>query len=71
MQTQQTDVKPLSPRQREVLRASVNGATAKQVSEMLNISARTVDLHIQAAMAKLNCTTKAHAVLRASRLGLI
>lgn len=64
-------IKPLSPRQKEVLRASVNGATAKQVSEMLNITPRTVDLHIQGAMAKLDCTTKAHAVLRASRLGLI
>lgn len=71
MQTEPTNVKPLSARQKEVLRASVNGATAKQVAEMLNITPRTVDLHIQAAMAKLDCTTKAHAVLRASRLGLI
>lgn len=63
--------KPLSPRQKQVLKYSVNGATAKQVSDLLGITPRTVDLHIQEAMAKLNCTTKAHAVLRASRLGLI
>lgn len=63
--------KPLSPREHQVLKASAQGATAKQVSSIVGISERTVTAHIQSCMAKLDCATKTQAVIRALRLGLI
>lgn len=65
------DFKPLTPREELVLRTSSSGATAKQVAESLGITTRTVDFHIQSAMAKLQCSTKSHAIVRAIRLGII
>ncbi|TXG96601.1 MAG: response regulator transcription factor [Nevskiaceae bacterium] len=65
------EFKPLTPREQEVLRASSSGATAKVVGERLGITRRTVDAYIQSSMAKLRCSTKAHVIVRAMRLGLI
>ncbi len=61
----------LTPRELEVLRWTMDGKTAWEVATLLGITERTVILHLQNAMKKLNCNSKHQAVLRALRLGLI
>jgi DNA-binding CsgD family transcriptional regulator len=63
--------KPLSAREMEVLRLTMDGKTAWDVSRILAISERTVVMHLQNAMKKLDCVNKHHAALTAYRLGLI
>lgn len=65
------DFKPLTPRERQVLHLSTSGATAQDVADSLGITKRTVNAHVEACMAKLQCSTKSHAIVRAVRLGLI
>lgn len=65
------EIKPLTPRELQVLRASSQGATAKHVSELIGISERTVHAHVAQLLVKLQCATKAQAILRATRIGLI
>lgn len=49
----------LSPRQREVLQLIAEGRTAKEISSILNISARTVEFHRGAVMDELGLRTTA------------
>ncbi|TXH00087.1 MAG: response regulator transcription factor, partial [Nevskiaceae bacterium] len=63
--------KPLTARELETLRLSTNGSTAREVAERMGITKRTVDAYVQSSMAKLQCATKAHVIVRAMRLGLI
>jgi DNA-binding CsgD family transcriptional regulator len=61
----------LTPRELEALRWTMDGRTARDVGEALNISERTAVFHLQNAIRKLGCSTKHHAVLKAMRLGLL
>jgi DNA-binding CsgD family transcriptional regulator len=61
----------ITPRELEVLRWTMDGNTARQVGELLNITERTAIQHLQNAMRKLDCNSKHQAVLKALRLGLI
>lgn len=61
----------LTPRQREVLRAVAAGQTDKEVAKGLNLSPRTVEMHVSAAMKALGSSTRAEAVHRAGALGLL
>jgi DNA-binding CsgD family transcriptional regulator len=61
----------LRPRELEVLRWTMDGKTAREIGELLAITERTVVLHLQGAMQKLECNSKHQAVLKALRLGLI
>ena len=61
----------LRPRELEVLRWTMDGKTAWEVGGILSITERTVVLHLQSAMHKLDCKSKHQAVLKALRLGLI
>jgi DNA-binding CsgD family transcriptional regulator len=61
----------LTPRELEVLRWTMDGKTAWEAAAVLSISERTVILHLQNAMHKLQCSSKHQAVLKALRLGLI
>lgn len=61
----------LRPRELEVLRWTMDGKTAWEVAVVLGITERTVVLHLQSAMQKLDCNSKHQAVLKALRLGLI
>ena len=61
----------LTNREVECLSRTMDGKTAWEVGNLLGISERTVVLHLQTAMRKLNCVNKLQAVLRALRLGLI
>ena len=61
----------LRPRELEVLRWTMDGKTAWEVAAVLGITERTVVLHLQHAMQRLDCASKHQAVLKALRLGLI
>ena len=61
----------LTPREIEALRWTMDGKTAWEVGQLLNIAERTTVQHLQNAMKKLQCNSKHQAVLKALRLGLI
>lgn len=61
----------LSSREVEVLQWTGDGKTSAEISEILNISERTVNFHIGNAMSKLNAANKAAAVVRAAMLGML
>jgi DNA-binding CsgD family transcriptional regulator len=61
----------ITPRELEVLRWTMDGKTAKEVGDLMNITERTAIQHLQNAMRKLDCNSKHQAVLKALRLGLI
>ena len=61
----------LTPRELETLRWTMEGKTAWEVGNILDISERTAVLHVNNAAHKLGCTNKHQAVLKALRLGLI
>ena len=61
----------LSPRQRECLLWASRGLSGKQIAERINLSEPVVHEYLGAAKRKLGCATRAHAVARAMRLGLI
>lgn len=61
----------LSRREIEVLRWSGEGKTSGEISDILNISERTVNFHVGNTMTKLNAANKTAAVVRAAMLGLL
>lgn len=61
----------LTEREREVLRWISRGASNKAVAQKLSISPSTVRTHVESVFRKLECSTRAAATLKATRLGLI
>lgn len=61
----------LSNREVEVLRWTAEGKTSSEVADILRITERTVNFHINNAMAKLKANNKTAAVIRAAVLGLL
>lgn len=61
----------LSTREVEVLRWTAEGKTSSDVSRILEISERTVNFHINNAIAKLKATNKTAAAIRALILGML
>lgn len=61
----------LSEREIEVLQQAAYGLTNKQIGELLFISDRTVQGHLQKIYRKLNVTTRTEAVTAALGLGMI
>jgi LuxR family quorum sensing-dependent transcriptional regulator len=61
----------LTARESEVLRWVANGKSAREIGEILDITKRTVDEHVQVAIRKLGATNRTHAVALALRDGLI
>lgn len=61
----------LSARELEVLRWTADGKTASEISQILGISERTVNFHVNNATAKLDANNKTAAVVRAVVLGLL
>jgi LuxR family transcriptional regulator len=64
------DVK-LSPREIDVLRWTAEGKTSGEISDILGISERTVNFHINNLMTKMNVTNKTAAAIRAALMGLL
>ncbi|MEU1205545.1 response regulator transcription factor [Nocardia sp. NPDC005825] len=60
---------PLTAREREVLTAAADGATAGAIAKLLHLSEGTVRNHLSAAIGKTGTRTRAEAVRAAERLG--
>lgn len=69
--SQDPDIPPLTPRELEALRWTMEGKTAWEVGNILGISERTAVLHVSNATRKLGCISKHQAVLKALRLGML
>ncbi|RKP43882.1 autoinducer binding domain-containing protein [Trinickia fusca] len=61
----------LTPRECEVLCWTGEGKTACEIGQILNISERTVNFHVNNVLAKLNATNKVQAVVKAIAMGLV
>jgi DNA-binding CsgD family transcriptional regulator len=64
------DVK-LSPRETDVLACAALGSTNSEIADALGLREGTVKSYLQAAMAKLDASTRHAAVVRARRAGLL
>jgi DNA-binding NarL/FixJ family response regulator len=62
---------PLTPREMEILAAIGEGLSNKAVARRLSISAHTVKFHLEAIFAKLDAGSRAEAVAKGLRRGLI
>jgi len=61
----------LSDVETDVLAIMVGGATNKQIARQLNFSERTVKRRVQSIIRKLGATTRAQAIVEASRRGIL
>jgi len=61
----------LSPRERQILELLASGRTQRDIAAELVISSKTVATHIQHILAKLGVHTRAQAVGKAYRIGLV
>ncbi len=61
----------LTPRQEECLTWVAAGCSSKEIARRLGLSPKTVDLHIAAALDRLDARTRSEAVSQAIRRGLI
>ena len=62
---------PITLREREVLRWTAEGKTMFEVSQILSISENTVTFHLRNIVAKLGCSNKIQAAVKAVALGLL
>jgi LuxR family transcriptional regulator, quorum-sensing system regulator SolR len=62
---------PLTARELEVLRWTADGKTSGEVGDILNITERTVNFHINQCIEKLGVNNKLAASVRAAMLGLL
>lgn len=65
------DLVVLSPRQLECLRWAEAGKSARDTGQILGISQRTVEKHLEQAYEVLGVRTRIQAVVQARRLGLL
>jgi DNA-binding NarL/FixJ family response regulator len=61
----------LSPREREMLSLIVEGLTAKEMADRLGVSIHTIDTHTRHLFKKLGVRSRASAVARALREGMV
>jgi DNA-binding CsgD family transcriptional regulator len=61
----------LTPRQRSILGLIAKGLTNKEIASHLNLSARTIEMHVALALERLNCRTRSEGVSRAFSQGLL
>ncbi len=61
----------LSPRELDVLRGIVRGASNKEIARDHGIAETTVKIHVQHVLRKLNVSSRVHAAVIASENGLL
>ncbi len=66
-----TQMEPLTNREQEILKFVSYGYTAKEIAEQNNISIHTVNTHIRNTYSKLAVNSRAEAVMKAVRHGII
>jgi DNA-binding NarL/FixJ family response regulator len=64
-------LEPLTPREREVLALLAEGLGNKAIAARLGISEHTAKFHVNGILAKLGVDSRAEAIVRAARLGLV
>jgi two-component system nitrate/nitrite response regulator NarL len=62
---------PLTPREREVLALLGEGLANKAIAARLGISEHTAKFHVNAILGKLGVESRAEAIVRAARMGLV
>ena len=62
---------PLTPREREVLALLAEGLANKAIGARLGISEHTAKFHVNAILGKLGVVSRAEAIVRAARMGLV
>jgi predicted ATPase/DNA-binding CsgD family transcriptional regulator/transcriptional regulator with XRE-family HTH domain len=62
---------PLTAREREVLELIAQGRSNREIAEALFVTEHTVKYHVGSLFRRLNVTSRAEAVARASALGLL
>jgi two-component system, NarL family, nitrate/nitrite response regulator NarL len=62
---------PLTPREREVLALLGEGLGNKAIAARLGISEHTAKFHVNAILGKLGVDSRAEAIVRAARMGLV
>jgi DNA-binding NarL/FixJ family response regulator len=62
---------PLTPREQEVLLLLSEGLANKAIAARLGISEHTAKFHVNAILNKLGVESRAEAIVRAARLGLV
>ncbi len=65
------DLRPLSPRELEILQLVAKGLTNARIAKKLNRSQSTVGTHLEHILEKLRVRSRAEAVARAQELGLL
>jgi DNA-binding NarL/FixJ family response regulator len=67
----EANVEHLTAREREVLKLAALGYSNKEIARELNITQDTVKKHMQSILGKLHASSRIHAVIQASRAGII
>ncbi|MBS0318948.1 MAG: response regulator [Proteobacteria bacterium] len=63
-------IDPLSPREREILRAIARGSSNKEIARELGIAETTVKIHVQHVLRKLGLSSRVQAAVLATAQGL-
>jgi two-component system nitrate/nitrite response regulator NarL len=66
-----TALSTLSPREREILRGIATGASNKEIAREYGIAETTVKIHVQHILRKLDVSSRVHAAVIATELGLL
>ena len=61
----------LTPRELDIMWLVASDLTSKEIGRLLQISPRTVEMHVRSSMRKLDCGTRAGAVWRLASLGAL
>lgn len=61
----------MTAREKEVLRWTAEGKTAYEIAQILSVSERTVNFHVNNVVAKLQTSNKTQAAVKAAVLGLL
>lgn len=61
----------MTAREKDILRWTAEGKTAYEIARILAVSERTVNFHINNAVAKLGAANKVQAVVKATVLGML
>ena len=66
-----SEFEPLTAREKEVLAQMTLGLGNREIADVLQISPHTAKFHVAQIIAKLQATSRAHAVAKALRAGLV
>jgi DNA-binding CsgD family transcriptional regulator len=66
-----SDIKPLTPKEKESLFWACEGKTAWEISKIMGVAERTVNFHMSSVTKKLCAVNRQHAVAKAIMYGLI